>query len=166
MAEICRRASAQGMGFTLPESSSSIRRAISWLHASSADASTVSSRLSRSDPASAARASAGRANAFFSRSETSSVMCSFYSLVKTRPVSPNHATHPLTRTHALVLPSGNGPDDDKGLLSGRDSIGQWGVRRLMGQILLTGEEAQERPALLCDVVADGTAQHGIAGLER
>ena len=36
----------------------------------------------------------------------------------------------------------------------------------MGQVLLAGEEAQERPALLCDVVADGAAQHGIAGLER
>src|SRR5437899_12059840 len=66
----------------------------------------------------------------------------------------------------LALAAGNGPYDDKGLLSGRDRIGQRGVRRLMGQILLTGEEAQERPALLRDVVADGAAQHGIAGLER
>ena len=35
----------------------------------------------------------------------------------------------------------------------------------MGQIFLAGEEAQERPALLGDVIADGTAQHGIAGFE-
>src|SRR5579863_2582297 len=36
----------------------------------------------------------------------------------------------------------------------------------MGQIFLAGEEAQERPALLRDVVADCPAQHWIAGLER
>src|SRR5258708_4352995 len=36
----------------------------------------------------------------------------------------------------------------------------------MGQILPAGEESQERPALLRDVVADRAAQHGIAGLER
>jgi hypothetical protein len=46
-ADICRRASAQGTGFTLPESNSSMRRAISRLHSSSADESTVSSRLSK-----------------------------------------------------------------------------------------------------------------------
>jgi hypothetical protein len=36
----------------------------------------------------------------------------------------------------------------------------------MGQILLTGEEAQERPAMLRDLVADRPAQHRIASLER
>src|SRR5260370_11873896 len=36
----------------------------------------------------------------------------------------------------------------------------------MGQILPAGEESQERPALLRDVVTDRAAQHGIAGLER
>src|SRR5260370_28602663 len=36
----------------------------------------------------------------------------------------------------------------------------------MRQILLAGEEPHVRPALLRDVVADGTAQHRIAGLER
>src|SRR5262249_14817875 len=36
---------------------------------------------------------------------------------------------------------------------------------LMGQILLTGEEAQHRPALLRDVVADRPAQHRITGLQ-
>src|SRR2546426_4003600 len=36
----------------------------------------------------------------------------------------------------------------------------------MGQILLAGEEPHERPAPLRDVVADGPAQHRIAGLER
>ena len=36
----------------------------------------------------------------------------------------------------------------------------------MGQIFLAGEEPQERPALLRDLVADRPAQHGIASLER
>jgi hypothetical protein len=36
----------------------------------------------------------------------------------------------------------------------------------MGQILLAGEEAQEWPPLLRDLVADRPAQHGIAGFER
>src|SRR5438128_9477611 len=66
----------------------------------------------------------------------------------------------------LALAAGNGPDDDKRLLSGRDRVGQWGVRRLMGQILLAGEEAQEGSALLRDMVANGAAQHGIVSLER
>src|SRR5271168_3141979 len=35
----------------------------------------------------------------------------------------------------------------------------------MGQVLLAGEETQERPPLLGDVVADGAAQHGITGFE-
>ena len=36
----------------------------------------------------------------------------------------------------------------------------------MRQILLAGEEPDERPALLRDVVADRSAQHRIAALER
>ena len=36
----------------------------------------------------------------------------------------------------------------------------------MGQILFAGEEPQECPALLGNVVADGTVQHRIASLER
>jgi len=36
----------------------------------------------------------------------------------------------------------------------------------MGQIFLAGEEAQERPALLRDLIANRPAQHRIADLER
>ena len=36
----------------------------------------------------------------------------------------------------------------------------------MGQILLAGEETQERPTLLRGLVANRPAQHGIASLER
>jgi hypothetical protein len=70
------------------------------------------------------------------------------------------------RADITSLAAGNGPYDDKGLCPRRDRVGQRGVRRFMGQILLAGEEAQERPALLRDVVADCTAQHRIAGLKR
>ena len=55
-----------------------MRLAISCFHASSTDGSTVSSRLSSSDPAKAARASGGRAKAFFKSSETSGLMEPFY----------------------------------------------------------------------------------------
>jgi hypothetical protein len=36
----------------------------------------------------------------------------------------------------------------------------------MGQIFFAGEEAQERPALLRDLIANSAAQHGIAGFQR
>jgi len=47
-----------------------------------------------------------------------------------------------------------------------DRVRQWGVRRLVGQILLASEEPQHRSPPLCDVVADRPAQRRIAGLER
>src|SRR6266571_2691300 len=67
---------------------------------------------------------------------------------------------------AAKLAAGDGPDDEKGLRPRRDRLGQRGVRWLVGEVPLAGEEPQERPALLRDVVADRPAQHGIAGLER
>jgi len=70
------------------------------------------------------------------------------------------------RSKRSALAPGDGPDNDERLLPGRDRLGQWSIRRLVGQILLAGEETQERPALLRDLVADGPAQHGIAGFER
>jgi len=68
--------------------------------------------------------------------------------------------------HDEPLATGYSPYDQKGLGPGRDRFGQWGVRRLMGQILLAGEEPQERSALLGDLVAYRSAQHRIASLER
>src|SRR5258708_20537350 len=64
-----------------------------------------------------------------------------------------------------TLSARNGPDDGKGFCTRRDGVGQRGVRRLVGKIFLARKESQERPALLCDMIADGPAQHGIAGLE-
>src|SRR5437588_1644584 len=87
----------------------------------------------------------------------------------TQPRTGERITCFPTRGHSgfgYSLAPGNGPDNDKRLLPRRDRIGQWGIRRLMRQILLAGEEAQERPALLRDLVADRPAQHRIAGLKR
>ena len=64
------------------------------------------------------------------------------------------------------LSPGNGADDDKRLFPGDHCVRQGGVRRLKGQVFFAGEETQEGPSLLRHLVADGPAQHGIAGLER
>src|SRR6267143_6008614 len=64
-----------------------------------------------------------------------------------------------------LSPTGNGPDDEKGLFPRGDVVGQRGIRWLKGIVFLAGEEAQERTALLCDVVADGATQHRILDLE-
>ena len=66
----------------------------------------------------------------------------------------------------MPLAASNSPYDQKGLFPGRDFVGKWSIRRFMGQILLAGEETQEWPALLRDMVPDGASKHGIASLER
>src|SRR5882724_11674997 len=146
MVEICRRASAQGIGFTLPESSSSIRRAISWLQASSADASTVSSRLSSSEPASAARTSGGSARAFFRSSETSSVMELFYShqsspLLDTRDCSPNRLH--LDTEHRWQIPHNRVP----------------AISRIGGGVYLATCRPEINSAFVQRVHGHGVAQH-------
>ncbi|MBI3024503.1 MAG: hypothetical protein HYY66_02270, partial [Candidatus Tectomicrobia bacterium] len=65
-----------------------------------------------------------------------------------------------------ALAAGQGPHDEEGLGPLGDRAGQGGVQGLAGEVLPAGEEAHEGPALLRDVVADGPAQHGVAGLER
>src|SRR5262245_15550915 len=62
--------------------------------------------------------------------------------------------------------AGNGPDDEVGLLPRRHGVRQRGVRRLVGQVLLAGEEPQQRPPQLRHVVADRPAQHRVAGFQR
>jgi len=64
------------------------------------------------------------------------------------------------------LTSGNGSQDEKWLGPRGHCIGQWRVRRFMGDILFAGEEPQKRPTLLRDLVAYGAAQHRKAGFER
>ena len=52
-----------------------------------------------------------------------------------------------------ALPAGNGPDDEQRLCPRRDLVGQGRVRRFVGQVLLAGEEPEQRPPQLGDVVA-------------
>ena len=66
----------------------------------------------------------------------------------------------------MALTTRNGPDHNKRLFPGCDRIGERGVGRLVGEVFFAGEEAQKGAALLRVVIADGAAQHGIAGLER
>src|ERR1017187_4228329 len=64
-----------------------------------------------------------------------------------------------------LLASGNCSQDDKWFHPRGHYFRQGGVRPFMGEILLAGEETQERPALLCNLIADRTAQHGIPSLQ-
>jgi hypothetical protein len=63
------------------------------------------------------------------------------------------------------LAAGHGPNDQKRLGPRRDRVGQRGIWRFVGQILLTREEPYEGPALVRDLVTHRAAQHRIAGLE-
>jgi len=65
---------------------------------------------------------------------------------------------------ALDRPFGVGFAPDGALLIA--DRGQSRIRRLMGQIFLACEEPYEWTALLRDLIADGSAQHRIASLER
>jgi hypothetical protein len=65
----------------------------------------------------------------------------------------------------LMLTAGNGPYDQQGFRAGGDGVGELGVGQVVGEVLFAGEEADERAALLGDVVADCAAEHGVAGLE-
>src|SRR2546426_1701400 len=72
----------------------------------------------------------------------------------------------MSRSLRLALAAGHRPHDQKRLRANRDRVGQRGIRRFVGQILLAGEDPHKRAALLRDVIADRPAQHRIAGLER
>src|SRR5258707_244059 len=57
------------------------------------------------------------------------------------------------------------PDHQEGLVARGDLLRQWRVRRVVRQIPRAREEAQERPALRRDMVANRPAQHRIPCLE-
>ncbi len=65
-----------------------------------------------------------------------------------------------------VLASGDGPYDQKRLFPGHDRVRQRGVWGLVRKIFFARKEPQKWATLLRDVIANGAAQHGIAGLER
>ena len=99
---------------------------------------------------------------------------------------PDHERRPRTRKNRVIhsipgldnvfdkgrtpkcweLTAGDGSEDQEGLGSRGDGVGQRGVGLLVRQILAAGEEAQERAALLRDVIADRAAQHRVTGFER
>ena len=56
------------------------------------------------------------------------------------------------------LAADDGPHDQKRLHPRRDRVGERGIRRLVGQVLLASEEPKKRSAPLSDVVADRPAQ--------
>lgn len=64
------------------------------------------------------------------------------------------------------LTAGNRAQYDKRLLPRHDRFGQDSIWRFVRKVLFACEEAEERTALQRDVVANGSAQHGILGLER
>jgi hypothetical protein len=76
--EIRARISSHGTVLALPASRSAMRRSISWFQASSAPSSTAASRLSRREPAKAARSSSDRESAFWSSSRAWRFMMSLY----------------------------------------------------------------------------------------
>jgi hypothetical protein len=63
------------------------------------------------------------------------------------------------------LAAGDGTDDDQGFGSGDDCGRKRSVWRFVGEIFFAAEDAQEGAALVGDLVANGAAQHGVAGFE-
>src|ERR1700677_3433499 len=66
----------------------------------------------------------------------------------------------------MLLAACNSSQYDQRLRAGPNRLRQWRIRRLMCQILLTREEAQKRPSLQRDMIANRPTQHGIARLDR
>jgi len=64
-----------------------------------------------------------------------------------------------------VLAAGDRADDEERFCAGRDFFWERRVRRVVGEILLAGVEADEVAALAGGVVADGAAEHGVAGFQ-
>jgi len=69
------------------------------------------------------------------------------------------------RSSTETLTTGDGSYDKKRLGARSDCCGKGRVRWFMGEIPCAGKKSQERPALERDLVANGAAQHGIAGFE-
>ncbi len=63
------------------------------------------------------------------------------------------------------LAAGSGSDDEEGLGAACDGFGEWGIGRLVGDVLFADEEAQEGAALLCVVITNGSAERGVSRFE-
>ncbi len=64
------------------------------------------------------------------------------------------------------LTSGNRSNDEKRRGSGDNSFGKRSICGLVRDVFFASEEAQERPPLLRDVIADRPPQHRVARFER
>src|SRR5688572_19006392 len=64
------------------------------------------------------------------------------------------------------LPAGERPDDQEGFGATHHGLRQWGIGRVVRQVLLARIEAHERPAPERGLVADRAAQHRVTRLER
>ena len=64
------------------------------------------------------------------------------------------------------LAARNGRHDEKRLRPARDRLGEGLIGRFQGKVALASKEAQERPAALSSVIANGPAQHRLMGFER
>src|SRR5436190_18444319 len=82
----------------------------------------------------------------------------------------NRISSPPLGFKSMILARGlsarDRPYDEKWLRARGDGRRQLGVRTVVGQIILAGEEAHVSPALPRHVVAQGPCQHGILRLER
>ena len=64
-----------------------------------------------------------------------------------------------------ILAAGYGADYQEGFFACDDIGGERGVPGFVGEVFGAGEEAEEWAALQGIVVADGAAEHGIAGFQ-
>src|SRR5215469_1687641 len=64
------------------------------------------------------------------------------------------------------LTAGDGPDDKQRFGAGGNRLRQWCVGRFVRNVFPTRKEAQKRPALLRQMIANCPAQHRIARFDR
>ena len=67
---------------------------------------------------------------------------------------------------SLSLSPGNSADDQERFVAVAYGLGQWRIREGMGHIDPARKESHQGSALLCDLIANRSAQHGVAGFER
>src|SRR5262245_18648166 len=80
------------------------------------------------------------------------------------PAAPGKGAR-AARAAASWLAARHRAHDQERLVARGHRVGQRGVGGLVGQVLLAGEESDERPALLRHLVADRAAQHRVRRLE-
>lgn len=67
---------------------------------------------------------------------------------------------------SLYLSPGNSGDDQERFFAVAYGLGQWRIREVMGHIVPARKESHQGPDLLCDLIANCSAQRGVDGFER